>query len=613
MFRCLCTIYGLIVLASREVEGFGLKCLRCDDVLEPRFCERIEYCQDGDVCGVQRYRKENGDVSFWSGCLPHSNCAKVTNRTILTTNSRRAVHGSVLCQECCNGDLCNSEGCGAPGLPTSRGPMCFNCAHTLNPSDCHHVTVCGANELCFLGEKPIFGQRYFTSHCEDVHACENHASAPIIFGRKRLLRGQRSYTPCSGCCHGDLCNTNCNATFTPNTVVNSGSTAAPSGTSVPERPGNYAFYAQLTLMAQTGHVIFKNVTTNEGSAYSGTTGIFTCKYSGAHAFSWTIATSSQRYTNADLVVNDVAIGSSFTDSRGSSVAADSSTGFVVFNLKVGDKVRVNINGTADALYSTFSGWRLQQNNASFYSKAMSSLDRPSSISHGFEFQSVVNNGNVYDSTKGVFTCPETGLYALAFAVETSGLDFMVYFYRGGSKLNEIGVWPDSSNGLLQDTSSTLQLFFLSRGEKIYLYSDESDTRIKPFHSTFSGWRIETPTSDTPAFVEYISSSTSTTPIRFNREFLDISHSFSISSFQAPKDGVYLFFWNMEVSSRHLRTFLEVNDSIVGKTVSDGHTAGYDSGSNLAILRLRRNDNVRVAQDYTADGDQTMISGYFMFS
>lgn len=121
------------------------------------------------------------------------------------------------------------------------------------------------------------------------------------------------------------------------------------------------------------------------------------------------------------------------------------------------------------------------------------------------------------------------------------------------------------------------------------------------------------TSDTPAFVEYTSTSTSTTPIRYNREFLDLSHSFSTSYFQAPKDGVYLFFWNMEVLDRHLRSFLQVNDSTVGRTVSDGHTAGYDSGSNLAILRLRKNDFVRVAQDYTADGDQTMISGYFMFS
>lgn len=141
---------------------------------------------------------------------------------------------------------------------------------------------------------------------------------------------------------------------------------APTGTSVQERPGNYAFYAQLTSMATNNHVIFNNVTTNEGSAYSGSTGIFTCKYSGTYAFSWTIATSSQRYTNADLELNDVAIGSSFTDARGSSVTADSSTGFVVYNLKVGDKVRVNINGTADALYSTFSGWMLQQSMFDFY-------------------------------------------------------------------------------------------------------------------------------------------------------------------------------------------------------------------------------------------------------
>lgn len=50
---------------------------------------------------------------FFFICI--KNCAKVTNRTILETNSRRAVHGAVLCQECCDGDLCNSEGCGAPG------------------------------------------------------------------------------------------------------------------------------------------------------------------------------------------------------------------------------------------------------------------------------------------------------------------------------------------------------------------------------------------------------------------------------------------------------------------------------------------------------------------
>ncbi|XP_062609628.1 uncharacterized protein LOC134271444 [Saccostrea cucullata] len=362
---CLFTylLCGLSLLTLYTAEGVGLRCLRCDDVLEPRFCERIEYCQNGDVCGVQRYRKENGDTSFWTGCIQQSSCPNVTNRTIVQTNKRK-IHGSVLCQECCHGDLCNAEGCGAPAYPTSRGPICFNCAHTLNPSDCHHVTLCGTNEMCFLGEKPVFGQRYFTSHCEDKHACENHVSAPIIVGRKRSFRGRRSYAPCSGCCKGDLCNINCNATFTSGTIINTGPTNAPAHST--EIPGNYAFYAHLTSSTSNNYVIFNNVTTNEGLAYSGSTGIFTCKYSGPYVFSWTIATSSQRYTDADLVINDVAIGSSFTDSRGSSVTGDSSTGFVVYDLKSGDKVRVQINGTADAMYSTFSGFRLSYSKFYFF-------------------------------------------------------------------------------------------------------------------------------------------------------------------------------------------------------------------------------------------------------
>ena len=104
--------------------------------------------------------------------------------------------------------------------------------------------------------------------------------------------------------------------------------------------------------------MFNNGTTNEGSAYDEMTGIFTCKYSGTYAFSWTIATSGHRYTEAELLVNDEVIGSSGTDSRPSSDTADSSTGFVTCNLGVGDKVRIRVNGTADANYSTFSGWRL---------------------------------------------------------------------------------------------------------------------------------------------------------------------------------------------------------------------------------------------------------------
>ena len=122
---------------------------------------------------------------------------------------------------------------------------------------------------------------------------------------------------------------------------------------------------------------------------------------------------------------------------------------------------------------------------------MSSLTRPTSSNYGFPFQSVVDNGNIYDSNKGIFTCPEAGIYVFAFAVEAShNRDFMVYFYRGGSKQSLIGVWPDASNGVNADTSSTLQMIRMSRGDTIYLYPADSDGILEPLHSTFSGWRID---------------------------------------------------------------------------------------------------------------------------
>ena len=99
---------------------------------------------------------------------------------------------------------------------------------------------------------------------------------------------------------------------------------------------------------------------------------------------------------------------------------------------------------------------------------------------------------------------------------------------------------------------------------------------------------------------------------YNTEVLDTSNSFFRTYFQAPKDGVYLFFWSMEAYQRRLESFLQVNDQTVGRTIGDGRTADWDSSSNLVIVRLHKNDNVKVMHDGEADGHQTMISGYFLF-
>jgi hypothetical protein len=101
-------------------------------------------------------------------------------------------------------------------------------------------------------------------------------------------------------------------------------------------------------------------------------------------------------------------------------------------------------------------------------------------------------------------------------------------------------------------------------------------------------------------------------VTYTSEQLDTRGSFSSSDFRVPQNGVYVIFWNMEAYEKYLESTLVVNGVEYGHTVSDGRSADYDSGSNVAVLRLRSGDVVRVMQSTSADGDQTIISGYMLF-
>ena len=119
---------------------------------------------------------------------------------------------------------------------------------------------------------------------------------------------------------------------------------------------------------------------------------------------------------------------------------------------------------------------------------MSELIRPYSSYRGYLFQGVVNNGNLYDSKKGIFTCPEDALYAFTITVEGSnGRTPFVHLYRSGRQLSLFGVFPDAASGDYVDTSSTLQIYSLTKGDTIYVYGGYV---IELFHSTFAGWLVE---------------------------------------------------------------------------------------------------------------------------
>ncbi|XP_062579557.1 fibrinogen-like protein A isoform X2 [Saccostrea cucullata] len=85
------------------------------------------------------------------------------------------------CIECCTSDACNHKGCGGLDYPGRRGPLCFNCPQSLDPSTCSSVKVCDENEICNSGSPDIFGKRLV----------------------ERCLR----------CCDSDLCNLGCTDSF----------------------------------------------------------------------------------------------------------------------------------------------------------------------------------------------------------------------------------------------------------------------------------------------------------------------------------------------------------------------------------------------------------------
>ena len=112
-------------------------------------------------------------------------------------------------------------------------------------------------------------------------------------------------------------------------------------------------------------IIFNDVITNEGGAYNGSTGIFTCPAGGVYAFIWTLRTTSGKYCGANLVINGSvqskirarAYLGGISEDNVWSMATMSGT----FRLTEGDRVWVrsqDYNYFATSPDNAFSGWKL---------------------------------------------------------------------------------------------------------------------------------------------------------------------------------------------------------------------------------------------------------------
>ncbi|XP_062578964.1 uncharacterized protein LOC134240877 [Saccostrea cucullata] len=251
----------LLLLSAELSQGLALMCLQCVNVIQPRHCHGITYCAENEVCFVEKVASSDG-IRYNSGCMLNDVCVR-QNSTGSITAYTNGLMQTITCTECCNSNLCNSKGCGEPGFPVNRGPVCLGCTQIRNASDCQTITYCRESEVCHITEVYEFGDRIFSTGCIHSQLCSTIAPRPyamfelsswhnftrpaistvpttsshhvittnttrvqshthhtrpthkhsvtapigvVVVGRRSV---QRRSVDCNQCCSGDLCNYEC--------------------------------------------------------------------------------------------------------------------------------------------------------------------------------------------------------------------------------------------------------------------------------------------------------------------------------------------------------------------------------------------------------------------
>ncbi|KAL4239660.1 chromatin-modulating protein mrc1 [Mactra antiquata] len=176
------------------------RCFECSGIDNPNNCTTIKTCGAEEKCSVKQYVTAQGNILYDVDCLATLTCQSLGN--IFGKRDARAATDVTTCEECCDGDFCNHQGCGATGLAPvgDRGPLCFACDSATGPDACNQVVTCAKGEECLLYVIPELSgpsQLVYRSMCEPTAACSAISS----------LHHNAICAP--NCCIDDLCNNQC--------------------------------------------------------------------------------------------------------------------------------------------------------------------------------------------------------------------------------------------------------------------------------------------------------------------------------------------------------------------------------------------------------------------
>ncbi|XP_061196451.1 mucin-5AC-like [Saccostrea echinata] len=155
-------------------------CLQCNNAVQPRHCHTVTYCAEDEVCFVEKVESMFG-VRYNMGCLQDRVCRE-QNQTNIIKNSGEGNPLPYTCTECCQADLCNAEGCGEPGYPVARGPICFACSQHDDSRECRQIAHCRDSELCYIKKEEEFGDQIYSTGCMPFQQCLSVVQNTLAIG-----------------------------------------------------------------------------------------------------------------------------------------------------------------------------------------------------------------------------------------------------------------------------------------------------------------------------------------------------------------------------------------------------------------------------------------------
>ncbi|XP_060607974.1 uncharacterized protein LOC132760096 [Ruditapes philippinarum] len=212
MWTSTLTVLFYILLAIVHGTHGDLYCYQCADVSKARDCSVVKKCGPNQVCYSTQSITSNGQVYRKMGCRDVSQCSTTTGivgkrflfgrglSEEVTGVAWRSLGDTILCDACCNSNLCQPKLCNDEDYMTDRGPICFHCDYQTRNSPCTSVRECARGEACTLNYASGHHD-LLQSGCMSKSICERIVSSNSF---------HKTNSTCFTCCAADVCNTGCN-------------------------------------------------------------------------------------------------------------------------------------------------------------------------------------------------------------------------------------------------------------------------------------------------------------------------------------------------------------------------------------------------------------------